>query len=421
MTALCVPIAFLPAACGSDKGAEKNGDAGVETSDSISTSTDTGTGTGTGNGNGNGGVSEGTDTTWQSAAASACNGTSSEPESIPAKIEMVVDVSSSMTQTTNGSNLTKWEQTQTSIVAAFVGDGAAAQGLPDSVAVGLLFYPNTQRDQGTLRQTAPVRQCVNTDAAIPIATLGPDVSGSQRQKLRDALNGIVLEYTGTPTWDALNYGAYTELLEKGASVGGKPYIVLITDGMPTISGQCTNAQGSITDVDPEPIVTLIDKLWQEQGVKTFLIGSPGSENGREWMSRAAVLGGTAKAGCQEAGPNWCHMDLTVSEDFGAALTAALQAIAGSVASCNYKILAEGVNGGTVDAKQTVVLAKYSSGAVEIVHRDDTPADCTQGWYIDDATNEVVFCSETCHKVQSDTAVQLQVLFGCSETEVIGIQ
>jgi hypothetical protein len=438
ITALSVPLAFLPAACSKDKGDGNNSDSkggasGIETSEGIetstdsttntktNTSTDTKTNTNTGIGDGNGGVTAGTENTWSSAAASACNGLSSEPESIPAKIEMVVDVSSSMTHTTNNSNQTKWEQTQKAIVAAFVGDGSAARGLPDTVAVGLLFYPNVQRDQKALKQTGPVETCVNTQAAIPIATLGADIEGSHRITLRKALNGIVLDKTGTPTWDALNYGAYTELIEKSAKVDGDPYIVVITDGMPTVSQGCTNPSGSFNDVDAEPIVNLIDKLWQEQGVKTFLIGSPGSENGRNWMSRAAVLGGTSKAGCQVSGPNWCHMDLTTAPDFGAALTAALNSIAGSVASCNYNIATQGVEGGTVNPAQTVVMARYSSGSVEIINRDDTPADCTQGWYIDKNLNQVVFCSETCHKVQSDSNIQLQVLFGCSEDDVKDIQ
>jgi hypothetical protein len=437
ITVLSAPLAFLPAACSKDKGDgngsdSKGGASGIETSEGISTSTDsntstktnttTNTNTNVGIGDGNGGVTAGTQNTWSSAAESACNGLSSEPESIPAKIEMVVDISSSMRDKTNNSNLTKWEQTQKAIVAAFVGDGGAARGLPDTVAVGLLFYPNVQRESGNaLKVTAPVETCVNTKAAVPMATLGGETAGSQRIVLRNTLNGIVLDKSGTPTWDALNYGAYTELIQKSANIDGDPYIVLITDGMPTMSQGCTNSSGSFNDVDPEPIVDLIDKLWQEQGVKTFLIGSPGSEKGLNWMSRAAVVGGTSKAGCQVSGPNWCHMDLTTAPDFGAALTAALNSIAGSVASCNYNILTEGVSGGTVNPSQTVVLAKYSSGNVEIINRDDTPADCTQGWYIDEKLNQVVFCSETCHKVQSDSNIQLQVLFGCSEDEVKEIQ
>jgi hypothetical protein len=417
VSALSAPIAFLPISCGSDKGSS-NGN-------TIDTGSTTGTITGTTTaaaGTGDGGVTAVTSTTWDNAAASACNGTSTESETMPAKIEMVVDVSSSMKNTTTGSTLTKWQQTQTAIVAGFVGNGTTATGLPDSVAVGLLFYPNVQTSPTAAPQD--VTKCVNTSAAIPMATLGADVAGSQRQKLRDALNGIVLKYTGTPTWDAMNYAAYTELLQKAASVSGNPYVVLITDGVPTVAAQCTG-NTNYNEVDSAPIVDLITKLWTDKGVKTFLIGSPESEGSRPWLSKAAVAGQTAKAGCEvgggASGTNWCHMDLTQSTDFGADLTAALKAIAGSVMSCEYDILSKGTAGGTVDANLTVVLTKYSNGTVEMVNRDDTPADCTVGWYINSTTNKVVFCSETCKKVQADANVQLQVLFGCNETSVTAIQ
>jgi hypothetical protein len=411
ITALSVPIAFLSTACGSDKG--KDTGTNTDTGSSIGT----GTGTGTSSpGTGEGGVTKATEKTWTTAAESACNGETSEPESIPAKIEMVVDVSSSMTNVVG--NATKWAQTQDAIVAGFVGDGAAATGLPDSVAVGLLFYPNMQTVEANLKKEKDVSLCVNTGAAIPMVALGV---GNQRQKLRDALNGIQLGPRGTPTYDALNYAANTELLDKAANVSGKPYIVIITDGFPTLSQNCYNSTGNIQNVDPEPIVKLIDNLWQEKGIKTFLIGSPGSEDSRDWMSRAAVLGQTAAAGCNPAGPNWCHMDLTTSTDFGAALTSALQAIAGSVVSCNYNILTEGVEGGSVDPNMTVVLARFTDGSVEMVNRDDTPDDCTEGWYVDSGSNQVVFCKETCNKVQSDPGIQLQVLFGCNEKSVTDIQ
>jgi hypothetical protein len=110
--------------------------------------------------------------------------------------------------------------------------------------------------------------------------------------------------------------------------------------------------------------------------------------------------------------------LTQSTDFGAALTQALKDIGGSVASCDYTILAEGAEGETIDPLKTVVLAKYADGKVEMINRDDSAENCSEGWYIDSDTNRVVFCKDTCNRVQADAGVQLQVLFGCSETEVV---
>jgi hypothetical protein len=347
---------------------------------------------------------------YSKVVASSCNLEVNEPETVPAKIMMVVDVSSSMKQTASGSTRNKWLETRDAIVEAFVGSDSGG-GLPGTVSVGLLFYPNINTSPTT--KPADVTACVKTDAMIPIKELGGNESGSQRATLRNALNGIQLGPQGTPTFDALRYGAEVGLLQGGKSLGGEPYVVLITDGMPTLSPDCTNPQGRISDVDPQPIVDLIDGLYKDSGVKTYLIGSPGSENGRTWMSRAAVLGHTAPADCDEEGPNWCHMDLTTQPNFGQALLEGLQTIAGDVVSCNYDIYATGADGsGAVDPMLTTVIARYGDGTRALVNRDDSPSDCTTGWYLDSGKKQVVLCSETCAKVQSDSKAGITVSYGC---------
>ncbi len=111
-------------------------------------------------------------------------------------------------------------------------------------------------------------------------------------------------------------------------------MVLITDGLPTLTLEC---MGDVDDgggfggggmpqpVDSQPIVDEISQA-REDGVRTFLIGSPGSEGGREWMSEAAILGATAAAGCRLDGDPYRHMDMTTAPDFSAALRAGLRQI-----------------------------------------------------------------------------------------------
>lgn len=362
-------------------------------------------------GDGNGGEIPISSVSYKKVVENSCNLEVNEPESLPAKIEMVVDVSSSMTQTANGSSRNKWLETRDAIVDGFVGTAASGGGLPDSVSVGLLFYPNINTNPKTT--AADVSTCVKVDAMIPMAQLGPNQSGSQRSKLRDALNGIQLGPQGTPTYDALKYGAEVGLLEGGKSYGGEPYVVVITDGYPTLTVGCSNPQGKITDVDPQPIVDLIDELYKSHGVRTYLIGSPGSENSREWMSQAAVVGHTAPAGCDEEGPNWCHMDLTTQSNFAQALRDGLAVIAGEVVSCNYNVLATGVDGSReVDPMLTTVMVKYGDGSTALINRDDTPTGCQTGWYLDTAKKQVVLCEATCKKVQGDAKAGITVSYGC---------
>lgn len=360
-------------------------------------------------GEGNGGAVTITKDIYDRVVSNSCNLEVNEPETLPSKIEMVVDVSSSMTETAPGSTRNKWLETRDAIIDAFV--GTSGGGLSNTTAVGLLFYPNID----TSPKTSPsdLATCVRTDAMIPMQTLGDNAANSQRSMLRDALTRIQLGPRGTPTFDALKYGTETGLLQGGQAFDGESYVVLITDGMPTLAPNCSNPNGNISDVDPQPIVDLIDEQYRQNGVKTYLIGSPGSEKGRAWMSRAAVLGHTAAPGCSEAGPNWCHMDLTTNPDFGQALRDGLGVIAGEVVSCSYNVYAKSVDESqTVDPMLTTVIARFGDGSYELVNRDDTPGDCKSGWYLDGEKKRVVMCGETCGKIQSDPLAGVTVSYGC---------
>lgn len=364
-------------------------------------------------GDSNGGEVAITTDGYQKVVAGSCNLEVNEPETLPSKIEMVVDVSSSMTETAPGSTRNKWLETRDAIIGAFVGapGGANGAGLPDTTAVGLLFYPNI--DTSPKKTPSDVSTCVKTDAMIPMQALGTNAADSQRSRLREAITSIQLGPRGTPTYDGLKYGTEVGLLQGGANFSGEAYVVLITDGMPTLAPDCSNPNGNISDVDPQPIVDLIDLQFRQNGVKTYLIGSPGSEKGRAWMSRAAILGHTAIPGCNESGPNWCHMDLTTYPDFGKALRDGLSVIAGEVVSCSYNVYAKGVDASrTVNPMLTTVMVRYGDNSHVLINRDDTPDGCTTGWHLDSEMKRVVLCNETCTKVQSDPLAGVTVSYGC---------
>src|SRR5512133_2589346 len=62
------------------------------------------------------------DSEWKQIQDSACNAWAIEPESAPAKLQLIVDVSSSMNQTANGTgNRSKWEVTRAALLEAICG------------------------------------------------------------------------------------------------------------------------------------------------------------------------------------------------------------------------------------------------------------------------------------------------------------
>lgn len=330
----------------------------------------------------------------------ACAGESVEGEALPSILELVIDTSSSMRDTAPGTNQSKWEVTRAALLDAIVGSTTGG-GLPASTAVGLIFYPNKMATINTSPGT--VTDCVNTGAAIAPGLLG-NGTAQQRSTLRTAIEQVQLAQS-TPTNDAYKY-AFENAITK-TDLSGRRFMLLVTDGTPTLSLGCTNPTGSLNDVDPTPIVDEIRRS-AAAGIKTFLIGSPGSERNRPWMSQAAVIGGTALPGCQEAGPNWCHMDMTKEANFSDALRKGLGTVVGQVKSCTYEF-ATPPSGETINANNINVIVS-SGGKSELVVRDDV-GDCKKGWQLT-SSNQVLLCPETCDAVQSDVNMSVNVYFGC---------
>jgi hypothetical protein len=364
------------------------------------TSTGTGGIIGTaGNGVFDGGSVPITQTQIDEIGKQACAGFLTEGETLPSVLELVIDVSSSMKDQAPGTNRSKWEVTRDALLEAIV--GVNGPGLSPSIAVGLLFYPNTAYTVST--QPQDINACVNTSAMVPINVLGPK-GAAQRQLIGNAIEQAQL-LLSTPTHDAYQYALNHGLLPSTAP--GKKFMLLITDGTPTVSLQCLNAQNRVTDVDPQPIVQEITTAAREE-IKTFLIGSPGSDANRTWMSTAAVIGGTAIAGCNVNGPNYCHMDMTQAPDFSAALQAGLARVVGQITPCTFT-LAEPPPGEQLDQNKINIIV--SSGAQSsLIVRDDV-GDCTQGWQLT-ADKEILLCPDTCNQVKSDSNAKVNVLFGC---------
>jgi hypothetical protein len=403
-------LALVATACGDKQAGDDSSGAGAGSSLNMGGSLNLNTG-GSAGGLGNGAAS-GTDGTQDggvldlSAAeadaltGAACAGWSAEPETQPAVLQLVVDTSLSMNETPNGrrgrNDDTKWEITRDALKEVIA-------ALPDALAIGLFFYPNMPTEGSTTPR--PLEACVNTSEGIAVAPLGDQ----HRTRLLDALDEQ--EPNGwTPTHGAYRHSLDTSLLP--STYPGQKYLLLLTDGAPTLTLTCEGDVGSNSPdpVDPQPIIDEVARA-RRAGVRTFLIGSPGSEPGRPWMSEAALQGATARAGCHLDGNPYCHMDMTAAPDFGAALRAGLNQVTGEI-SCTYDI-PEPPMGQTIDPALVNLIVTTSSGDAQLV-LPDAMGDCSEGWQL--MGNQVVLCDGTCSRVQADGA-SLQLLFGCESGSV----
>ena len=409
LLASLVSLAAISSACGSSGDDDGDGTGGSNgTGGSLSLAGTNGTGGSVlGNGKHDGGTVELTPAQVDEIEKSACAGWSTEGEALPAVLELVVDVSGSMEKPAPGApNRSKWAVTRDALSDAI--DTLGAQ-----TAVGALYYPNRQTSESNTPRDADA--CVNTNAIVDIALLGAPSSATRaalQNSLMDANTG-----SGTPTHDAYQY-AFENGIQAFQSSASK-FMLLITDGQPTFSLGCVGT-GNVTDpVDEQPIVDAIAAARQD-GIRTFVIGSPGSEknessgaDARPWLSRAAKAGGTETAGCSDDGPNFCHLDMTEDADFAAALSKGLGAIAGQINTCTYTIPAP-------PAGQEIDLAKVNlivtaGGKAQLVRPDDM-GDCSEGWQLD-ANQQIVLCSATCDRVKKDGGATVRLLFGCAAGEI----
>jgi hypothetical protein len=403
--ALCAVLLAAWPAC-----SEKPADSGTDANGSDATGGNNnlvvdGDGSGTG-ANGSGTDGSGTDSpgtgnasglggSTNSASFDECVGNSAEPEANPAIIQILLDTSLSMQWSAAGSNLTKLEDTRAALQAVL-------ETLPATSGIGFSNYPNVVFREG--------EACYDNNDGVELELLGPSDS-EQRQALREALDRTEPN-GGTPT-----HMAYLHALElvRAANLPGQRYVLIITDGTPTFGLACSG-----TGMSPVPTPALVleaAKAFDEEGIRTFVVGSPGSEDALEPLSEMATNGGTARPGCSDTGPDYCHFDMTESSNFQEDLHDALVDIVGQAISCEYEVPVP-PNGQVLDLDLVNVLYTDGEGTQHQLGKNSEGEGCDDGWYYADDGSAVVLCEDTCDLVQADTRAQLDVVFGCETVTVV---
>jgi hypothetical protein len=326
----------------------------------------------------------------------ACQGWASEPEGGgPAILEFQVDTTGSMDeQTPSTGDQSKWEVMQQALPQALA-------DLPSSWAVGLSFFSRGQSG------------CYQGTQAVRIAPL----DAPQQTRLD---NAIQAQNTGTytPTEAAYVFALQTvqAYVAPPAFAGAKRYVVLVTDGVPTVNSDgCTLGSVGRSAITPEEyahFIGTVNRGTLENGIKTFVVGVPGSEDpqGANYdpmyqLSLLAVAGQTALPGCtprtgtpQDTTVNprgtYCHYDMTQAPDFATGLLDAIGTIATNVVSCNYTV-PPAPAGQIIEPARTNMIYNDGLGNSYLVLQN-TAANCSVGWHFTDATHQSIeVCSTTC--------------------------
>lgn len=326
-------------------------------------------------------------------SSQACVGQAAGTELAPAILELLVDTSLSMDQNAPGSNRSKWVETRRVLLESI-------ELMPPTTSMGVVFYPDVDAGDDT---------CFDGQADVSAELLGSE-SSPQREQIREAFR------TESPRGSTPTHDAYRFALDELAAIDGigQRFLVLITDGTPTYALNC---EGSGTPQDPADPTPLIPEAASAlgRGMKTFVIGSPGSEDARRSLSQMAQAGGTGSPGCSHDGePRYCHFDMTEEADFAQGLRDALASISGLALSCAYDIPAP-PNGGILDRSKVNVLFTPLEGSREVIGQSPG-GTCSDGWQYSSDQSQVLLCGPTCDRVKASNG-QLALEFGCS-TRVI---
>ena len=192
---------------------------------------------------------------------------------------------------------------------------------------------------------------------------------------------------GTPTYPALEGAIMWAAANEAATPAQEWSVVFITDGDPN---------GCNEDVNQ--IAALATNGYLNAGVKTYVIGLPGSN--LTSLNSIAAAGGTGSA-----------LQVTAA-GMAAQLVAAFQSIAAKPASCSFDL----PNAALFDKNDVTVTFTDSANVVTILPKRNDLAACgaNQGWYFDNNTTptKLNLCPATCTSAQTQAGSFISVNVGC---------
>ncbi len=330
-------------------------------------------------------------------------GESTYGNEVPGSLLIVLDKSGSMSDPPEGGSTTKWSSTVAAINSMVV-------SASPTLEVGLLAYPEGNFDDFALvgcmmdpnGPNCPAILAdggckdVATAAHVPIEPLSANGAAINSWLGQNSATG------NTPTWWALKNG-YSILL--GYQALGQRFALLMTDGEPTLYTpafggfpEMFNDCGGETDIESEVLAAA------NNGIATFVIGSPGSEGAAPFLSQLAVNGNTPKdPNCTPAAGN-CHYQIGTT-NFQQELETVLQEIAGVIADCIFDV----PQGEDIDPNLVNIVIETPNGPVQI-YKDPSHQD---GWdYTDPTQTKIQLFGPACDLYKAQTGNTITIILGC---------
>jgi hypothetical protein len=319
----------------------------------------------------------------------------------PPNLSFIIDHSGSMGEELAGSGLSKYENARIAL-------SHVLQAIGHRVNYGATIFPGL----------AGVTGCEAGDDLMQVEAGDPPSFAQQNKlgpRLKDLLGRLSIANVdgGTPAAATL-----TKALETLSALQGQTYVILVTDGAPNCNeGLSCNAAACIPNIEgltaggldcstgvnccapttenPHAKLSCVDadaslqavQALSDAGIRTFVVGMPGSEPYEDLLDAMADAGGTARTGS----PKYFSVGDTD------ALEQALKGIAASVAiSCQIPLDYEPPDADFVNV--------YFDGKL-------LPYDAETGWeWTDDG--DVAIRGTACEQLSAGDVLEVQILAGC---------
>jgi hypothetical protein len=275
---------------------------------------------------------------------------------------------------------TKWE-----IVSQALKSAIAA--MPATTRVGITYFNND--DYCGVQQTPNVP--LDLVDAAHLTAIDNSIDGVSPKGATPIVGGLTLGYAHMFDDD---------------KAPGNDFIVLLTDGAET----CAPSLKDVTIAQTVPDALSVN-------IRTFVIGAPGSEPARAFLSQIAWAGGTASSPTcvHDAAPDDvgdCHFDMTDPNlDFATALNDALTTISGSALTCEFDVPTS--VGTDVDYNLVNVTFTSGAGVDETFLQDNAACDSgSNGWQYTAGKTKIQLCGDACKKVKSDPSGKISIALGC---------
>lgn len=335
-----------------------------------------------------------------------CSATSVEASYSAANVLLVIDKSGSMDDQPEGFDMNKWDALKTALEPALA-------EVAEEMSFGLILYPFDEEEE------IPLEDCFENCCTVPAGSaavrvgIGPGTSTASEvlAALEDTGPG-----GGTPTADALDAALEYFKNGEGRDLQGDRFVLLATDGgpncninntceadacTPNLDGQCPAEEGNCCEgeglycLDDVTVVEKIEALAAE-GVATFVIGIPGTEQYASYLDAFATAGTVPNP---EGPPEY----YAVSAEGGVeALTQTFIDITTHlVRDCEFDIDATVVNKSLVNVAVDCEFVPYEEGT---------------GWEIDTENHVVTLGEEVCDRVKTEGARRVDVVVGCEQVK-----